>query len=548
MTTIRPREVIMLRLNALFFVVVAAFGLAEAEPGMAQEPAARATQVTRNVSAALDPENVAAVENPTGVITLKVALALALLQSPDLRAYEWEIRAREAAVLQAGLRINPELSLEVEDIRWREGPGIQSRNLSITGEQSQLNISGGSQEGNGASAGTQIRYPSLKPSLEFERETGAHSGLSEAQFTLTLSKAVELGGKRIKRIRLAQREKDLAAWDYEVARANVMKEVAQAFIAIVAGQERVSLEQELVRIAQGSSETIGKLVDVGEVSPLELSKAETALSLAQIQLEQAREALESARARLVATWGGALAEFERAEGELTETRPVPPLGDLIDQITKNPDLARWSDELEQRLALVDLEKAKRIPNVTISAGLRRTGLGSRDLSHLGLGPGTQWNAARSQIDYDADAENTLYLGLSMPLPIFDRNQGAIQQAQHRASKAGEERRATESQLRASLAKTYHSLQAAYVTSTTLVEKVLPNATHTFESITKGYEQGEFSYIDVLDAQRTMFEARNQYLDALAAYHENAVEVERLMGTALLSEGDNANLVLDKPSE
>jgi cobalt-zinc-cadmium efflux system outer membrane protein len=384
--------------------------------------------------------------------------------------------------------------------------------------------------------------------LEFERESGAHSGFSEAQFTLILSKAVELGGKRVKRIRLAQREKDLAAWDYEVARANVMKEVAQAFINVVTGQERVALEQELVSVAQGTSDTIRKLSDAGEVSPLELAKSETALSLAQIKLEQVREALASARARLAATWGGALAEFDRAEGELADTRPVPPLEDLVDRIAKNPDLARWADELEQRSAVIDLAKAKRIPNVTISAGLRRTGLGSRDMSHLGLGPGTQWNAARSQIDNDADAENTLYLGLSMPLPIFDRNQGAIQEARHRASKASEERRASENQLRASLAKAYHSLQAAYVTSTTLAEKVLPNSTHTFESITKGYEQGEFSYLDVLDAQRTMFEARNQYLDALAAYHENAVEVERLTGTALWSEDDVTNSQLEHPSK
>jgi cobalt-zinc-cadmium efflux system outer membrane protein len=136
----------------------------------------------------------------------------------------------------------------------------------------------------------------------------------------------------------------------------------------------------------------------------------------------------------------------------------------------------------------------------------------------------------------------------MPLPIFDRNQGAIQEAQHRASKASEERRASENQLRASLAKAYRSLQAAYVTSTTLAKKVLPNATHAFESITKDYEQGEFSYLDVLDAQRTMFGARNQYLDALAVYHENAVEVERLTGTALWPEDDVTNSQLEHPSK
>lgn len=451
-------------------------------------------------------------ENPAGVITLKDALSAALLQNPELRAFGWEIRAKEAAILQAGLRINPELSLQVENVRWTEGPRTQTRGLSFTGAQPQIGPSG--------------------PSWEYEKQSGTRPGFAEAQFTVVMSKAIELGGKRAMRVRLAQHDKDLAAWDYEVARLNVMKEVTQAFIGVVSGQERVALEEELVKVAQASTETMRKLVGAGQVSTLELSKSETALSLTQIQVEQAREALESARARLAATWGGARAEFERAEGELAGTRPPPLLEDLYARIARNPDLARWADELEQRSAIVAVAKANRIPNVTISAGLRRTGVASRDISRLSFGPGAQWNAARAQIDPDTDVESSLYLGLSVPLPIFNRNQGAVQEAQHRASKASEERRASETRVALSLSRAYNSLKAAYVNGMTLAEKVLPQANRTYDSIVKGHDQGEFSYLDVLDAQRTMFEARNQYLDTLTAYHENIAEIERLAGTSL----------------
>jgi cobalt-zinc-cadmium efflux system outer membrane protein len=515
----------MLRVIAIVFALVVAVRPTGAAPVMAQEPRVQPLPVTTQAESLSALENQRPEENLTGSITLKSALALALLQNPELRAFEWEVRAREAGILQAGLRINPELSLEIEDVRLSKGPDSSKRGLSLSGTPT-----------------------SPKPVWELEKESGAHSGFSESQFTLVLSKVVELGGKRFKRMRLAERERNLATWDYEIARANVMKEVAQAFIAVVAGQERLRLEDELVTVARNSAQAIGKLVDAGQVSALELAKAETALSLSEIQLAQAKEALESDRARLVATWGGPRAEFDRAEGALTDPCPLPALEDLYDRVEKNPDLARWADELEQRKALITLESAERIPNVTVSLGLRRTGFESRDISRVEFGPGMDWNAGHAQVFNDADAEDTVYLGLSMPLPILNRNQGAIRAAEHRAAKASEERQASESQIRAALAKAYHSLRAAYVISSTLTQSVIPRAANTFESISKGYEQGEFSYLDVLDAQRTFFEARNQYIDALAAYHENVIALERITGVALWTGNELTGTSMDKAAE
>ena len=83
-----------------------------------------------------------------------------------------------------------------------------------------------------------------------------------------------------------------------------------------------------------------------------------------------------------------------------------------------------------------------------------------------------------------------------------------------------------------LATAYETLAAAYEAATTLRDEVLPAATETLAATEEGYREGKFDLLTVLDAQRTLFEATNQYLDAAQTYHQRRAEVERLIGTPL----------------
>ena len=83
-----------------------------------------------------------------------------------------------------------------------------------------------------------------------------------------------------------------------------------------------------------------------------------------------------------------------------------------------------------------------------------------------------------------------------------------------------------------LAVAYEGLATAYTEVTTLREDVLPAAQENFDATEEGYREGKFDLLTVLDAQRTLFETTNQYVDALLAYHQTRAEVERLIGTPL----------------
>jgi outer membrane protein, heavy metal efflux system len=161
--------------------------------------------------------------------------------------------------------------------------------------------------------------------------------------------------------------------------------------------------------------------------------------------------------------------------------------------------------MASRQAALRVEESKRIPDVTVSGGVRLVN----------------------------DTDDTGFVvRLSLPLALFDRNQGGVLEARHRLAGAEEERRATEVRLAAALAEAYQALLSAYRDVTVIQQEVLPAAQEAFDVATEGYRQGKFGFLDVLDAQRTLFETRGQYLEALSAYHKAVADAERLIGEPL----------------
>lgn len=258
-------------------------------------------------------------EAPEGLVSLREALAVALLQSPDLASFSWEIRSREARALQAGLLPNPALSLEVEDF-------------------------GGS---------------------------GNSSGFDGSESTFLLSQRIPTAGKRTKRREAARIDADVAAWEYESARLALFASVQRAFFNLLAAQEQVTLSEELLRIAESSVGEVERLVEAGATPPAERTRAAVEAATARVDQAKARRALQAARANLAATWGRLSPTFDRAEGEIGRIVAPPDLRTARSWLARNPDLARWDREIARREAVVALEDARRFPDVTAALGLRR---------------------------------------------------------------------------------------------------------------------------------------------------------------------------------
>ena len=123
-------------------------------------------------------------------------------------------------------------------------------------------------------------------------------------------------------------------------------------------------------------------------------------------------------------------------------------------------------------------------------------------------------------------------GVLVPIPIYDRNQGAILEARLRQAQAGPLRHAVEVRLRADLAGAHQALDAAYIEIVAIRDDIEPSARSAYEAAEEAFRQGKFGALELLDSQRTLFGVRRQYLDALAAYHQAVIAVERLIGSPL----------------
>ena len=393
------------------------------------------------------------IAEPAGAITLPEVLAYALLHNPELAVYAWEMRISEAGELQASLLPNPEIEIEVEEV-------------------------GG---------------------------TGENSGFQAAGTTLKLSQLIELGNKRSRRTRIASLQNRLVGWDYEAKRLDVFTKVANAFVDVLAAQRQLELANELTRLSQEVLNTVTQRVEAGKNSPVETTKARVALSSVRIEQKHACQYLESARKRLAATWGSRSVAFEHVVGQFDNVLPVPPENQLLRLLTQNPDIARWAVEMEQRHAILDLEKAGTIPDPSVRGGIQH---------------------------FNETDDTSFVFGFSIPLPLFDRNQGDVLAAKHNIAKAQQQRRVAELAVHTAVVDAYQGLAIAFTEVTDIKKDVLPGAQSAFDAAGQGYRQGKFNYLDVLDAQQTLFEAKGKYVESLAAYHKNRVEMERLIGQGI----------------
>jgi cobalt-zinc-cadmium efflux system outer membrane protein len=199
--------------------------------------------------------------------------------------------------------------------------------------------------------------------------------------------------------------------------------------------------------------------------------------------------------------------------DLVVAAALPPFERVVAAVVQNPDLARWATELEQKQAERRLARAESVPDLTLSVGLR---------------------------NFQETDGNALVAGLEIPLQFFDRNQGGRQQAAAAYHRTRREQQAAKARIMAELSTSYQELKSANEELLVLGKELLPGAQQAFEAANLGYREGKFGFLQMVDAQRTLFEVRGQYVDALATYHRAKADIERLIARPLAEINTESN--------
>ncbi|MBP0595566.1 TolC family protein [Paraburkholderia sp. LEh10] len=389
-------------------------------------------------------------ERAQAALTLEDVLGIAARANPVLRGAREDVDASAGAFMQAGARPNPQLSLLQE----------------------------------GFSRG--------------ERTT-----------TALVNQTIELGGKRRARLDVASYGRELALATLDGRAAALRAQVIAAFYGLLAAQRQLQVAEESADIAARSADLADRRARAGKVSPVEATKAKVAATGVQIDLINARARVSTAAQTLANATGSASVRARAVAGDLETVPSIEPLPQLLTRLDDAPLSRMAKAEMLRANAAVSVERARRVPDITISAGMKRVVTGGA-------------------------LDNQAVVGVSIPLPIFDSNKGALLEAAHKAEKASADFDGEKAGLQLELTRAYAGYESATQEAQRLKSDVLPAARDALNAMSRGYALGKFSFLDVLDAQRTLFQEQSRYVRSLMDAHAAYAELGRIIGTPLPS--------------
>jgi cobalt-zinc-cadmium efflux system outer membrane protein len=320
--------------------------------------------------------------------------------------------------------------------------------------------------------------------------------------TITLSQPFELGGKRGARVAVATTGQAIAQLELERQRNGLRADVVQAFHTALRAQTALELAQQSQALTERGLRVVQGRVTAGQASPVEATRAQVQLAQAQSEVRRAASQRSVAYQALARLTGSPLATFDHLQAANLSPGAAPTAEALLDKVEQTAEWRLAAAQVERGEASLGSEKAQRIPNLTVSLG--------------------------SQYSRE-DRERVNVVGLSMPLPLFDRNQGNVLVAARRADQARDLRNAVELRLRSETRSALSQWATAMQEVQAYDRTILPSAQQAVDTATRGFEMGKFAFLDVLDAQRTLIEARGLYLDALAAATDARAQLERVYG-------------------
>lgn len=350
----------------------------------------------------------------------------------------------------------------------------------------------------------------LNPELELETEnvSGHMRGFSQSETSLLLSQELELWGQRGARKNVAMREYEVQDWLADVTEFDLFEEIRLRFHVLLHAQERLSLNQRAALLAESISESIADRVSQGAALSSELLLAELEQRRTEIELSQAQSELEEARISLAMLWNGD-GENLRAVENHHRDNSKPALSELVPFLDESRDVMSLSRERNLLGAMLGLEEASGKPNLSLTGGFKRA---------------------------QDEGTGSFILGLSIPLPIFDRNQGNVGSLIAQSDAIDLERDQSLKDSEANLKRMNNALEKLLSKRESLDTLLLPAAENAYRSLQKAFDVGRVPYATLLDAERELIAIQFELNDLDLEIIEGAIAIERLLGITF----DNIN--------
>jgi cobalt-zinc-cadmium efflux system outer membrane protein len=335
------------------------------------------------------------------------------------------------------------------------------------------------------------------PTIDIEAGTGTLTGSSaESTLSVGISQEILLGGKRSKRRAIAERE--LALYEHQLADKErlIREEVRTLFYDLILAEQRLSLADRSVAFNRKLLEVSRERLKAGDIAELELNLVKVELLRSEAARVDVAKALNQSHEKLAAITalpvGVQYRVSERLQSKTTQPKSLAELKQLA--FAKRPDIKALEAERERGEASVSLARAEGVPNLTVGLALLRD---TRSMRIGGL--------------EGRDKTCTMSMKLSMPIPVFDRNQAGVQEARARLSSAETRLSAVMRSVEREVETAYSSWQSSEKMLSLYKTEIIPLLEENLKLTEEAWRLGEVGILAVIQEKKRFFEVSDNYL-------------------------------------
>ncbi|AFJ03683.1 Heavy metal RND efflux outer membrane protein, CzcC family [Methylophaga frappieri] len=351
--------------------------------------------------------------------------------------------------------------------------------------------------------------PKLQGSLENILGTGETSAFKNAEITLSISQLIEMGAKRQQRVNVANARQPSLTQQYEMQRLDVVAQTLRQYYQALRLDALLQWNQRRIDYQQEALTVIKRRAEAGAVGNADVLQMQLRLTRAENQQKQFANQRRLAHQKLAANWADE-PDFNSLAGNLMAVPVIPDKALLMQAISNTPAYLQVAASARLREAQIALADAESIADLTVSAGFRR---------------------------FEGTNDHALVFGFSMPLQLQNRNQGNIARANALYQQELQTMTLTTTQISLALAEIHLAMQNNQLLTQSLTEAVRPVSKALLDSVAKGYELGQYSVLQWVDAQHELFAVERELIETRVAMHLQLLELERLTGNALHADSD-----------
>ncbi len=346
-------------------------------------------------------------------------------------------------------------------------------------------------------------------------QIGVNGTAGETQGGFVAQEIVTGGKLRLSRAKWAQRAQ-IAATNAQAQQQRVLNDVHTQFYRTVAAQQLVAIHRKLVANGEDNVQTRREMLNLGQTTASAVLEAEVELRRDQLNLKDAENDLHQAWRTLVALVGcPQLAPTKLEDGLANTQEPLDyelALGQLM---SSSPELIAARQKIQHDQIQLERERVQPIPNILVDARVGR--------------------------NFEAGGQTTAGVNVGLPIPLFDRNRGTIQQAQADLTRSHAEARRLELELQTRLAAEYRAYLSAWQRVEEYQASMLPKAEESSELLRKSYYDQNLPanrralWVDVLASQRLHMTLETEYVASLKTYHETDIAIRGMLLSGGLTE-------------